>query len=172
MAKITTLFEDSAKTEALYPRTKVSAVSDRNNKSLEEIIDDLTLTEGTGIDITNNVVSNPNVYNVGDTLSFSGTHCVGVLTGTRNLIRFFIPLNQPILASSISFSNLTISVRATVGTIIENVDVASTTGYSITVSRLQKSGIYIQVTLSSAASSATNSTPLDVQIDSSSAVLN
>lgn len=172
MAKITTLYEDSAKTEALYPRTKVSAVSDANNTSLEELLDDLTLTEGTGIDITNNVISNPNVYNAGDSLSFAGVHCVGVITGTRNLIRFFIPLNQPILASSISFSNLTISVRATVGTIVESVDVASTTGYSITVSRLQKNGIYIQVTLSTAASSATNSTPLDVQIDSSSAVLN
>lgn len=38
MAKITTLFEDSAKTEALYPRTKVSAVSDENNTSLEELL--------------------------------------------------------------------------------------------------------------------------------------
>lgn len=130
------------------------------------------LTAGTGIDITNNVISNPNVYNAGDTLSLTGTHCVGVITGTRNLIRFFIPLNQPILASSISFSNLTISVRATVGTIVESTDVASTTGYSITVSRLQKNGIYIQVTLSTAASSVTNNTPLDVQIDSSSAVFN
>lgn len=41
MAKITTLFEDSAKTEALYPRTKVSAVSDGNNVSLEELLQNL-----------------------------------------------------------------------------------------------------------------------------------
>lgn len=39
MAKITTLYEDSAKTEALYPRTKVSAISDANNNSLETILE-------------------------------------------------------------------------------------------------------------------------------------
>lgn len=39
MAKITTLFEDSAKTEALYPRTKVSAISDENNTSLTELLE-------------------------------------------------------------------------------------------------------------------------------------
>lgn len=38
MAKVTTLFEDSAKTEALYPRTKVSAISDENNTSLTELL--------------------------------------------------------------------------------------------------------------------------------------
>lgn len=41
MAKITTLYEDSAKTEALYPRTKVSAVSDGDNTSLEELLQNL-----------------------------------------------------------------------------------------------------------------------------------
>lgn len=39
MAKVTTLFEDSAKTIALYPRTKVSAISDENNTSLTELLD-------------------------------------------------------------------------------------------------------------------------------------
>lgn len=43
MAKVTTLFEDSAKTEALYPRTKVSAISDANNNSLESIIESLEI---------------------------------------------------------------------------------------------------------------------------------
>lgn len=57
MAKITTLYGDSAKTEALYPRTKVSAVSDGDNRSLEEIIDDLTLTGGEKITISNNAVN-------------------------------------------------------------------------------------------------------------------
>lgn len=57
MAKITTLYEDSAKTEALYPRTKVSAISDGDNKSLEELLDDLVLTAGRGIKIDNNEIS-------------------------------------------------------------------------------------------------------------------
>lgn len=57
MAKITTLFEDSAKTEALYPRTKVSAISDGNNTSLEELLDDLVPTAGRGIKIDNNEIS-------------------------------------------------------------------------------------------------------------------
>lgn len=41
MAKVTTLFEDSAKTEALYPRTKVSAISDANNTSLTELLENV-----------------------------------------------------------------------------------------------------------------------------------
>lgn len=45
MAKVTTLFEDSAKTEALYPRTKVSAISDANNNSLETILASLEIGE-------------------------------------------------------------------------------------------------------------------------------
>ena len=42
MAKVTTLFEDSAKTEALYPRTKVSAITDENNTSLTELLDSVS----------------------------------------------------------------------------------------------------------------------------------
>lgn len=41
MAKVTTLYEDSAKTTALYPRTKISAISDANNNSLESILESL-----------------------------------------------------------------------------------------------------------------------------------
>ena len=39
MAKVTTLYEDSAKTNALYPRTKVSAISDGSNVSLSALLD-------------------------------------------------------------------------------------------------------------------------------------
>lgn len=41
VGSLTTLYGDSAKTEALYPRTKVSAISDRNNTSLEELLQNL-----------------------------------------------------------------------------------------------------------------------------------
>ena len=45
MSQITTLYADKEKTDALYPRTKVSAISDDNNTSLQELlspIDNLT----------------------------------------------------------------------------------------------------------------------------------
>lgn len=53
-SKVTTLFEDSAKTNALYPRTKVSAVSDNNGKALSQIIDEInpTITEDTLFNIS------------------------------------------------------------------------------------------------------------------------
>ena len=40
MSQIVTLYKDKEKTDALYPRTKVSAISDNNNKALSEIIND------------------------------------------------------------------------------------------------------------------------------------
>ena len=48
MSQVVTLYKDKEKTDALYPRTKVSAISDENNTSLQEllnryeIIDNLT----------------------------------------------------------------------------------------------------------------------------------
>ena len=48
MSQVVTLYKDKEKTDALYPRTKVSAISDDNNTSLQEllnryeIIDNLT----------------------------------------------------------------------------------------------------------------------------------
>jgi hypothetical protein len=38
-SKVTTLFEDSAKQNALYPRTKVSAISDGSNNGLDAILE-------------------------------------------------------------------------------------------------------------------------------------
>lgn len=40
MSQITTLYADKEKTDALYPRTKVSAISDDNNKSLQDLLDE------------------------------------------------------------------------------------------------------------------------------------
>lgn len=104
-------------------------------------------------------------YKAGDSIQINGCHCIGTLTGTRNLIRFFIPLNAPVVASNFSFTTLKISVRSTVGTIVNSIDVTSASGYSITSRSLKKNGAYVQVTASTAFSSATNDTPLDVQID-------
>ena len=45
MSQIVTLYSDKEKTNALYPRTKVSGISDDNNTSLQELlkpIDNLT----------------------------------------------------------------------------------------------------------------------------------
>ena len=45
MSQIVTLYSDKEKTNALYPRTKVSGISDENNTSLQELlkpIDNLT----------------------------------------------------------------------------------------------------------------------------------
>lgn len=40
MSQVTTLYADKEKTDALYPRTKVSAISDDNNKSLQDLLDE------------------------------------------------------------------------------------------------------------------------------------
>ena len=50
-SKVTTLFEDSAKQNALYPRTKVSAISDNSSNSLQQLLDakQATLVSGTNI---------------------------------------------------------------------------------------------------------------------------
>ena len=53
--KIKTLFSDKEKTEALFPRTKLSAVSDENGKGLNAILDDMAYVG----DITEDVVSTP-----------------------------------------------------------------------------------------------------------------
>lgn len=51
MSQVVTLYKDKEKTNALYPRTKVSAISDDNNTSLQEllnrneVIDNLTSYE-------------------------------------------------------------------------------------------------------------------------------
>ena len=50
-SKVTTLFEDSAKQNALYPRTKVSAVSDGSGNGLDALLNgkQATLVSGTNI---------------------------------------------------------------------------------------------------------------------------
>ena len=61
--KVTTLFEDSAKTNALYPRTKVSAISDGSGTGLDALLSNIdaekqdTLTVGSGISISSNTIS-------------------------------------------------------------------------------------------------------------------
>ena len=54
-AKVTTLYEDSAKTNALYPRTKVSAVSDGSGNGLDALLNGKqdTLVSGTNIKTVN-----------------------------------------------------------------------------------------------------------------------
>lgn len=49
-SKITTLFEDSAKTNALYPRTKQNAVSDADGNPLTEVGFYTADTVGSGVD--------------------------------------------------------------------------------------------------------------------------
>ena len=72
-AEIKTIYSDAAKTNEIYPRTKVSAISDSNNTSLQTILDskvatinnvapdnngNVGITAGTGIKINNNEISN------------------------------------------------------------------------------------------------------------------
>lgn len=49
-SKITTLFEDSAKTNALYPRTKQNAISDADGNPLTEVGFYTSETVGNGVD--------------------------------------------------------------------------------------------------------------------------
>ena len=53
--KIKTLFSDKEKTEALFPRTKINAVSDENGKRLNAILDEMVYVG----DITEDVTSTP-----------------------------------------------------------------------------------------------------------------
>lgn len=122
---------------------------------------------GTGLGIdSNGVLYNANMYRAGDTLSLSAVHCVGVLTGTRNLVRYFLPLSKPIASNTnIRVTSMTITVRGIAGSIFESVDVSSTSGYNISNSSIRENGIYFQITLDTPATSTTNSTPLDIQIE-------
>ena len=46
--KILTLFEDKEKTKGIFPRTKISAVSDENGVSLDRILSELQISGGGG----------------------------------------------------------------------------------------------------------------------------
>lgn len=51
--KIKTLFSDVAKTEALFPRTKTSAVSDDNGVGLDVILENVATKEYVTTEINN-----------------------------------------------------------------------------------------------------------------------
>lgn len=58
VGKIKTLFSDKENTEALFPRTKVSAVSDADGTGLDAILDDLNSeisTKATEAFVTNKI---------------------------------------------------------------------------------------------------------------------
>lgn len=77
-SKVTTLYEDSAKTNALYPRTKVSAVSDNNGNALEALLNAKQ----------NQLVSGTNIKTVnGNSLLGAGDMAVGFVgIDTSNLL--------------------------------------------------------------------------------------
>lgn len=50
-SQVVTLYKDKAKTDALYPRTKTSAISDDNNMTLSQIISELNNNLGLKLDL-------------------------------------------------------------------------------------------------------------------------
>lgn len=57
VGKIKTLFSDKNKTEALFPRTKVSAISDDNGVGLNVILDDINTKVANVKTYTDNALS-------------------------------------------------------------------------------------------------------------------
>ena len=47
--KIKTLYSDKEKTEALFPRTKISAISDDEGRGLDAILEDIQIKISSGI---------------------------------------------------------------------------------------------------------------------------
>ena len=84
---VETLFKDSAKTEALYPRSKVSAISDNSNVALSTLLNQKQdeLIAGDGIDITSNTIS-LNIVKETKSLSFSNTGDVEIFPDERMVL--------------------------------------------------------------------------------------
>lgn len=84
-SKVTTLFEDSAKQNALYPRTKVSAVSDGSGTGLNLLLDGKqdTLVSGTNIKTVDSqsIVGSGNVVSAFDGIDTSNV--LGSNTGSN-----------------------------------------------------------------------------------------
>lgn len=55
--KIKTLYSDAAKSEALFPRTKVSAVSDADGVGLDAIVDGVIYSDTNGVDSTAEIIN-------------------------------------------------------------------------------------------------------------------
>lgn len=71
--KVLTLFEDKEKTTGIFPRTKVSAVSDENGKGLDALLDDkLSLTGGTVTGDINIIHNNNSIASMSVTTNDKG----------------------------------------------------------------------------------------------------
>ena len=104
-------------------------------------------------------------YHAGDSVSLTTVICAGILTGTKNLVRFFIPLSKPIDATSVSATSMTLTTRSVSGgSIINSQNVIGSLDYTVAFTK-KANGIYVQITLTNPASSETNNTPLNVQIE-------
>ena len=62
--KVTTLFEDSAKTQAIFPRTKASAVSDADNHPLGNVAVYSAETVASGVDEISIGVNSGTVFTI------------------------------------------------------------------------------------------------------------
>ena len=55
MSQVVTLYSDKEKTNALYPRTKISAISDDNNTPLKELMTGMVKQEEGGIEAVKSI---------------------------------------------------------------------------------------------------------------------
>lgn len=87
-------------------------------------------------------------YMAGDVVSNVGSQyptLLGLCTNTKQ-IEFVIPLSKPINATSVSFSNLTIRIWNTSGSVlVDSIDVVADTSYTVYSSIVANVGIKVQV---------------------------
>lgn len=128
------------------------------------------LTASTGIDITNNEISNSLVYKTGDSIVIAddGGHANGIMSSgviiNATTIFFNLKFDRPVIADNISIVNsFKIWLRTTVGQKIAGIDVLNTSGYSFNITKVADNSFNILMTIPTV-SGITNATPISVYI--------
>lgn len=106
-------------------------------------------------------------YSSGDTFrntlgSTNYIMCSGVMASS-SIVRFTIPIDKPITASSISFTTLNLTVYVAGTRIVNNVNVATNSSYTGKTYQINNSGITVQFTLPTG-TTATAFEPVSVAI--------
>ena len=130
------------------------------------------LTAGDGIDITNNVISNSELYNAGDVFHPTDNRMIllGTIGSSGTNLQFNIPLEKPIAndVTSATFTALTFQAFSSNGRFETNINVITNASYSVTASvDATRSFIYAVITKTSSYN-ATVLTPIVVFLSSCS----
>jgi len=172
--KIKTLFSDKEKTEAVFPRTKVSAVSDDNGNSLDAILDNYVVhVDDYDSEVTTAPLNADTLggyqptdyvmpYKAGDSVTFSNVVCSGFVTTSATRIYALLPLSKPCTTTTATLSNFTAQFRGISGYLNnDNSFVDVSTNYTV-VTAITPNGIRMQLTHGSTIDNVTNNTPVIV----------